>query len=167
MPNTLKDQWQPYARLVPFEAIATRLELPRSQLNEDVRFILPSISLAKDGPVVKSLLLVTERYICEVRLNQNISDFDVALLAMIRNYRVGIGTKQIAREEAASSNDPHTPKQVTNVTYETAEVSLRHSATMATNLTYVGDVCKDRDAWVRHVFSALPLDLLVKSRGHA
>ena len=162
MPDTLKDQWEPYAKLVPFETVAQRIEFPKSCLPEDVRFLLPSVSLAKDGPVVQSLFLVTEKYLCEVRVNQNSNDFDVALLATIGNYRVEIGKQEITREEPASGTDPATEKRVTKITYDTASILFRHTIDMTTQLTYVGE---GRDAWIQRVFTAFPIDLLIKSRG--
>lgn len=162
MPDTLKDQWEPYAQLVPFETVAQRIEFPKSCLPEDVRFLLPSVSLAKDGPVVQSLFLVTEKYLCEVRLNQNSNDFDVALLTPIVNYRVEIGKQEITREEPASEKDPGAEKRVTKLSYDTASVYLTHGDSMSTTLTYVG---QGRDAWIQRVFTAIPIDLLIKSRG--
>lgn len=162
MPKTLKDQWEPYARLVPFETVAQRIEFPKSCLPEDVRFLLPSVTLAKDGPVVESLFLVTEKYLCEVRLNQNSNDFDVARLTVIGNYRVQTGKQEITREEPASETDPGAEKRVTKFSYDTANIVLDHTIELRTHLTYVGE---DRDAWIQHVFAAIPIDLLVKSRG--
>ena len=162
MLRTLQEQWQPYVRLVPFENIASRIEFPKSRLPEDVRFLLPSVSLAKDGPVVQSVFLVTETYLCEVRLNQNIHDFDIALVATIGNYRVETGKQEITREEPASETGPSTEKRVTKITYDTATVEFRHTIDMGTELTYVGE---GRDAWIEQVLTAFPIDLLVKSRG--
>ena len=162
MADTLKDQWEPYAKLVPFETIAQRIEFPKSCLREDVRFLLPSVALAKDGPVVQSLFLFTETYLCEVRLNQNANDFDVVLLAAIGNYRVEIGKEEITREEPASENDPATEKPVTKLSYDTAKIRLIHTFHQVTDLTYVGE---GRDAWIQHALTAMPIDLLVKSRG--
>ncbi|MFH0980319.1 MAG: hypothetical protein V2A79_02115 [Planctomycetota bacterium] len=162
MPDTLKEQWQPYARLVPFETIAERMQFPKSCLPEDVRFLLPSVSLAKDGPVVESLFLVTEQYLCEVRLAQSNRDFDVTLVATIANYRIATGKQEITREEPASGTDPATEKRVTKITYDTAKISFIHTVKVATQLTYVGE---GRDAWIQHVFTAFPIDLLIRSRG--
>jgi len=162
MLRTLQEQWRPYVRLVPFETIAKRIEFPKSHLPEDVRFLLPSVSLAKDGPVVDRIFLVTEAYLCEVRLNQNTYDFDVALVATIGNYRIEIGKQEITREEPASETGPSTEKRVTKITYDTAIVQFKHTVNIVTNLTYVGE---SRDAWIEHVFTALPIDLLSKSRG--
>ena len=162
MSDTLQDQWEPYAQLVPFETVTQRIEFPKSCLPEDVRFLLPSVSLAKDGPVVQSLYLVTEKYLCEVRLNQKSNDFDVVLLASIANYRVKTGKQEITREEPASEKDPPAEKRVTKIAYETASIVFSHTFNMGTEITYVG---KDRDAWIRQVFTALPIDLLSKSRG--
>lgn len=162
MPDNLKDQWKPYARLVPFETVAQRIKFPQSCLLEDVRFLLPSVALAKDGPVVQSLFLVTEKYLCEVRLNQNSNNFDIALLTTIGNYRVEIGKQEVTREEAGSENDPATEQRVTKISYDRASIVLRHTIDMSSQLTYVGE---GRDAWIQHVFAALPIDLLVKSRG--
>ena len=163
MPDTLKDQWEPYAQLVPFETVTQRIESPKSHLPEDVRFLLPSVTLAKDGPVVQCLFLVTEKYLCEVRLNQNLNDFDFVLLPTIANYRVEIGEQEITREESASGTDATTEKRVTKITYKTARVAFRHTSGIVTQLTYVGE---GRDAWIQQVFTAFPIDLLIKSRGN-
>lgn len=163
MPDTLKDQWEPYAQLIPFETVAQRIEFPKSCLPEAVRFLLPSVSLAKDGPVVGSLFLVTEKYLCEVRVNQRSNDFDVSLLATIGNYRVEMGKQEITREEPVFGKDAATEKRVTKISYETASILLRHTIDMATVFTYVGE---GRDAWIKHVFTAFPIDLLIKSRGN-
>lgn len=162
MSDPLKDQWESYAGLIAFKTVAERIKFPKSCLPEVVRFLLPSVSLAKDGPVVEALCLVTENYLCEVRLNQNSNDFDVAPLATIRNYRVEIGKQEITREEPASEKDPATEKRVTKITYDTASIELIHSFPMTTRLTYVGE---GRDAWIHHAFTSLPIDVLFKSRG--
>ncbi|MCH8806409.1 MAG: Ail/Lom family outer membrane beta-barrel protein [Planctomycetes bacterium] len=161
MPDTLKDQWGPYARLVPFETVAQQIEFARSCLPEEVRFLVPSLSLAKDGPVVETVFLITEKYLCEVRLKENANDFDVSLLATIGNYRVETDKQEITHEEAASEKDAATESQVTKITYDTAKIRFVHTVNVATDLTYVGE---GRDDWIQQVFTAFPIDLLFKSR---
>ena len=161
MPDTLKDQWKPYAHLIPFETVTERIKFPKSCLAEDVRFLLPSVSLGKDGPVVQNLVLITGRYICEVRPGHDRQDFDVALLASIANYRVSISEQEVTQEEPVSEKDAVTERRVTKITYGTATILFRHDFDMATELTFVGE---GRDAWIQHVLTACPIDLLNKSR---
>lgn len=162
MQRTLEEQWQPYARLVSFDTLAERIRFASSRLHEDVLFLVPSVSLAKDGPVVQALFLVTENYLCEVRINQNIQDFDVSLVTTIKNYRIEIAQQEIASEEPDSGTKPTTEKRVDKMTYDTATIHLVHSFGSGTRITYVGP---GRDGWIEHVFNALPIGILGKSRG--
>ena len=156
----LKLQWQAYEQLVPFATIEKRIDFCRSFLSEDIRFLLPSIGLARDGRVVVSAFLITDTYLCEVRLNQNVHDFDVALLSTIANYRVELGAVEIAHREPRPPGDQTAQVQVTKVTYDTAKIAFQHTISLSTQLTYVGE---DRDAWVQQVTRAIPLGILKKS----
>src|SRR5688572_11099538 len=99
MADNLEHQWAPYSRFVPFDAIRMHLEVPRSLVREDIRYLLPSLSLAADGPVVTSLFIITKKYLCEARLNQSLQDFDISLLESVVNFRAKLGIQKIAREE--------------------------------------------------------------------
>src|SRR5947199_5953025 len=92
MSEPIEEQWRPYARLVPFEAIRKAIAVPQSVMEEAPHFILPSVGMGTDGQIVQSVILLTETYICEVRLRQNRTDFDVSIAATIANYRVATCT---------------------------------------------------------------------------
>lgn len=160
MSQSLEDQWSPYTRLIPFETLVQQIEFPKACLSEPIHFLLPSLSLAQDGPVVHSVFLVTENYLCEVRLNQNSTDFDVAHVATIGNYRITIGKQEITQEELATQDGTPEQKRTTTLVYSIAEVKLVHTIKLTTELTYVGENC---DSWINQVFSAIPIHLLTRA----
>ena len=142
MPQDLQPQWRPYERLVPYDMIAEKIEFVRHCIQESAQFIIPSFILQKDGPVVSSVFLVTESYICEMRIHDKSHEFDVSLLGSILNYKLSKGP----------SKDPQRP-------YEVAEITLTHEGNIASSISYVGE---SRDEWLRAVLAAIPIDVLSK-----
>jgi hypothetical protein len=157
----LQKQWAPHKSLVSFRTIMRIISRPCEYLEEQPTALIPSIELAADGPVLQSVFLLTNTYICEARLSDASEAFDVALLRTIVYYRVDIGTHEVKPPEPSKSGEPTAKKEKTppkNITYQTAKVSLGHSrAGMTSNMNYVGN---DRETWLRNVRSVLPMNLL-------
>lgn len=157
MTETAQSQWAPYEGLMPFESLAKLIDVPKSYLREAIRVILPSVTLAKDGPVLKSVHLVTDSYLCEVRCIPAPVEFDVARLASIVNYRIRIETREITQEDAGAPTEGGTERHATKREYDMATVTLAHAYPFATELTYVGE---GRDAWLNNVLTAIPIAAL-------
>lgn len=162
LPSSLKSQWEPYSVSISFENVEKRFSRLSSLINEEIRHVLPSVVLAADGVVISSIVALTDTYICEVRFNESDDDFDIALLATITNYRVKVGTQIITREEASTLTDAEAKTRTIVTSYLTATLQLNHCVGLRTEINYVGE---DRDGWLQQVFKAIPVDLLIKSRG--
>jgi hypothetical protein len=128
------------------------LEAPIAFMPETPTVVLPSLVLAGDGVVLQSLLLASERYLCEVRNGvRDLSDFDYAAKNTIGNYRITTWTHEIKEGDAVKASFP------------LAKVSLVHvtPAMQRTEISYVGD---DRAGWLDEVRRAFPVSLLLAHR---
>jgi hypothetical protein len=72
--------------------------------------------------------------------------FDFVKKSMIFNIRFELGNHNIVVEDEVVAS------------YETAEVTLRHTATLSTVLRYAG---AEREAWIAQVRETFPLELLM------
>lgn len=137
-------------RFIPLESLSERLAMPQLFLSEEVKSIVPSIVLGQDGPVLKSMLLVTENYLCDIRLPgpQVSNDFDIISIRSIRNYRVMAWTHEIMENDTVTAS------------YEIAEIELVHDlgpTGTRTALQYAG---QERSEWLSKVREAIPVNLI-------
>ena len=165
----IREQWAVYEALVSFETIQRALTRPQSLLDEEIEVILPNIELAADGPVVRSLILLSRSYIGEVRLTGELEDFDFGLRTLLGNYRVSIGQHEVVRNaaeiEQAKSRGEEPPSQEKTV-YQTATVTLLHTMFvmgMTTKMSYFGD---KRDEWLKRIKTNIPVDTLKRNTGN-
>lgn len=129
------------------EQLKALLAKPMDYLTEDVLAIIPSLVMGEDGVSLSRLLVVSQNYLCDVRIeggkNEN---FDFADRKALVDIRFKLGVAEIVVEDKVVAS------------YETATVRLLHSDALRTELQYVGS---ERDAWMAEVREAFPLELLL------
>ena len=139
-----------YSEYMEPDVLLGLLSKPIDYLGEDVSEIIPSLAIGEDGITLASLFLVSQNYICEVRIKgRNRGSFDFAGRTMC-NFRVEWGTQDIVVDEQVVAS------------YETAELTIVHAFRMSTTLLYAGS---NRDAWMADVRRAFPLDLMLEVSG--
>ena len=112
------EELKKYADLVPLEKLEKQVEKPIPLCPEEIKYLIPSITMGGDGPVLKSLFLLTDNYLFEVRLMLKDENFDYVSLKTIVNYRI-ILSDHIVKIEGKP-----------DLTYEVATISLAHNLGM-------------------------------------
>jgi hypothetical protein len=138
-----------YTDFVPLEKLQKIVERPISLCAEEIKYLLPSITMGGDGPVLRSLFLLTDNYIFEVRLMSQGEQFDYVALKTIANYRFVLSEHIVKREGKE------------DLKYEVATVELWHNIGIEfhSDLNYVGN---DREAWIKMVAEAIPISIVLK-----
>lgn len=138
-----------YADLVPLKKLKKQVEKPISLCPEEINYLIPSITMGSDGPVLGGLFLLTDNYLLEVRLMSKEEDFDYVALKTIANYRILL-SDHIVKIEGKP-----------DLTYEVATIKLTHNLGMGllSELHYVGN---GREAWIKIVAEAIPISIMLK-----
>ena len=143
------EELKKYADLVPLEKLKKQVEKPISLCPEEIKYLIPSITMGGDGPVLKSLFLLTDNYLLEVQLMLKDENFDYVALKTIVNYRIKL-SDHIVKIEGKP-----------DLTYEVATISLAHGfgTDFFSTLNYVGN---GREAWIKMVTEAIPISSMLK-----
>jgi hypothetical protein len=147
----INEELKKYSKYVPYEKLTKIIKRPVSLCAEEVTAILPSINMGADGPILVSLFLVTQNYLCEIRLmgpNENYENFDYINLKTIINYRFNVSEHIVKKADEE------------NVCYQVANIKLLHDVSIefSSEINYVGF---DRDEWIDMVTKAIPLSLML------
>jgi len=149
--------------MLPFETMFARISTAAEFAKQEIHHLIPSIQLAGGGPVIKSVFFVTEAYLGEVRMVGRGEDFDFTHLRPIENFRVRLGTHEIARQqpppEPASPGSASIAPVVEKIVYDTASIQLNHNPGLQSDISYVGN---GREHWLSLVRRAFPLSLLLE-----
>lgn len=141
-----------FSAFYPSDFLTSRIEFTKKFLPEKIEYALPSIQLGKDGLMLSSLILVTDNYLCELRLGEakTVYEFDIVAKSTVYNYRVRTWTHEIKEEE------------VVKASFELSEVNLLHDAATSfkTQLFFAGDA-EDREAWLNKLTQAIPIKLVL------
>lgn len=142
-----------YSAFYPPEFLNSKVEAAVKFLPEEVEHVVPSIQLGKDGITLSSLLLVTNKYVCEVRLSEgkSVCDFDYMAKNTIYNYRMRTWTHEIKEGE------------VVKASFEIAEVNMQHegSGNLKTQLFFAGNA-EGREAWLLDLTKAIPIEIVLE-----
>ncbi|SRR6266849_280069 len=138
-----KNRWAPFGSLKAFPELETMLAPSLFFCEEDVELIVPSIELAGEGPILRSVFYVTKHLLTEVRQD---GDFDFIGRGSTFDLRVQLSSQEVKAADGSST------------TYETAFVSLRAiNPSFGSNIFYVGH---ERATWLALIKNAFPLALL-------
>lgn len=141
-----------FSAFYPTEYLKSRIESAAKFLPEEIGNALPSIQLGQDGLTLFSLLLVTENFLCEIRLTEANSNYDIDFVAKntICNYRIKTWTHEIKEEE------------IVKASFEISEVKLIHGSPNAfsTQLFFAGNA-EGREVWLNNLTQAIPIKLVL------
>lgn len=141
-----------FSEYIPVETLKAYVNNVLEYLPEDIKNVVPVIQVGNDGLTLPSILLVTNSYICELRLNAKPveTDFDMVAKNTIFNYRIKTWTHEIKVEE------------VVKASFEIAEVDLAHGSSngFRTKLSFAGSL-SDREAWLKNLTQAIPINLVL------
>lgn len=141
-----------YSAFCPPELLKRKLEAAVKLLPEEIKTAVPSIHLGQDGLTLFSLVLITDKYLCELRVNdgQSVCEFDFAATNTIYNYRIKTWTHEIKEDEVVIAS------------FEIAEVNLRHEGpdNLRTVLFFAGNA-EGRQAWLDNLTQAIPIKVVL------
>ena len=131
------------------DRLLATIAVPMEYTSEEITYVLPSILLADDGLALSRILLVTNNYLCEVRVGSE-HEFDFVAKNTIENYRVHLWTHELKKGDEIST------------TYELAQITFIHSISInfTTELSYAGN---ERSAWLKEVIAAIPVSTILDS----
>lgn len=141
-----------FSAFYPPEFLKSKLEGAVKFLPEEIDAALPSIQLGSGGLTLSSLILVTNNYLCEVRLNegQSVCNFDIVAKHTVVNYRIKNWTHEIKAEGVVTAS------------FEISEVTLMHGhiANFTTALAFAGKA-EDREQWLANLVNVIPVKLVL------
>ena len=136
-----------YTNLSSYETLVKVVKNPIYFSKEEVRKLIPSISMGTDGPILTNIMLITDHFIIDIRLQPQGEYFDYIALKTIVNYRFNLSDHII---KATDGKD---------IIYQVANIELLHNLqTFKTSLNYVGD---DRKSWLTLVTESMPMAILL------
>lgn len=121
---------------------------PASYFPDDISAIIPTFALADDGVMLESFIMVSSKYLCDVRFDlsaPNTHDFDFVRRDLVYNIRVELSTHDVVVGGEVVE------------TYQIAKVELHHPFEFLTELKYAGT---SRDDWMDKVRGLFPLETL-------
>lgn len=135
-------------RFLPLETLLDKVAIPKEFLPEEVKYILPSIRVGSDGLVLERILLVSESYICDVRLDAGKTEFDFIAKDSVSYSHFQLWTHEVKEGDLVKAS------------YEIARISFRHHSAfeIGTGLNYAGS---ERGKWLKKVVEALPVRLVL------
>lgn len=132
------------------QTLLDQLKQPLDLIREDPQFFIPSLGLSGDGITLTSVFVVSTNYLLEVRITpkENIS-FDIVRKNTVFSYRVDTGTQEISKDDKIVAS------------YQTANVEFCHMPDLnfRSYFSYVGS---ERSEWLKLVYEAFPLDLVLR-----
>lgn len=139
-----------------------RVETTLSLLEWKDATAIDSYEMSPNGPILRSIFLISQSYLCEVRMSGRDLEFDLTPIDYLFNYRVAFGEHVTQIEPPSQGNDPAAtevtpPPAPLTVRTKYVTVTLRHTDALATNLSFFGD---ESDAWLRHVLKAYPVSMM-------
>jgi hypothetical protein len=138
----IDDHLASLTHFMPLERLKEVISAPSAIMIEPVTTVIPSTVVGTDGVALVSLVLLTEHYLCEVRISSR-SEFDFIRKSSVKNYRVSSWDHEVKEGEEVKA------------TFQIAQVALLHNLTgFQTGISYAGD---QRDAWLKFVVESLPL----------
>ena len=145
----LENELLPLARYINTERLEEIIDRPIEYLPEQLTCVIPTINIASDGPILAGLLLVTDRFLCDVPLlvGGGASEFDFVSKASIKNYRFKIWTHWVKDGDMIKSS------------YELAQIVLLHELSgsqFQTELSFAGDD-NSRTQWLHKVVKFIPV----------
>ncbi|MFZ0051655.1 MAG: hypothetical protein WAK96_07745, partial [Desulfobaccales bacterium] len=142
------EELKKYSKLLRYETMVKAVEKPLYFCKEEVRNLIPSISMGTDGPVLTNVILITDNIIIDIKLQTKEETFDYVALNTIKNYRFHLF------EHTIKGTDDK------DIIYQVATIDLLHNPPHAfkTALNYVGD---DRESWLKLVTEAIPIAILL------
>ena len=127
-----------------------RLKRPLDTCKEPPRFVLPSIHLGTDGPVLRSVFFTTDMLLCEVVEEAGALAFDFVSLASVFNYRVELSTHRVEKADGDATE------------YQIATLTLRHSS-VGSFMSLIAYAGFERDEWLSDVLRALPVGSVIRT----
>lgn len=127
-----------------------RVEKTIELLKLDEVTAIDSYSMSPDGPILSSIVLLSETYLAEVTTSGKHLMFDMGSARGLINYRVTYGEHAPQIDASASGVEGSTTAAKPT---KFVSVTLRHTDQLTTVMWFFGD---DVDSWLNFIFEAYP-----------
>lgn len=122
--------------------------------------VIDSHIMSPNGPTLQSVFVVSEMYFVEIRMGGKHLAFDLSHTRNLINYRVTFDEHGQTSEQATSAlKSPSTTESAAPLAAEIQKltkfvtVTLRHTDTLSSGMSYFGDDIKE---WLDYVLDAFP-----------
>lgn len=126
--------------------------------------VIDSYEMSPNGPILSSLFVVSDKYLCEIPMGSKHLEFDVAPVGLLCNYRVTFG-EHVQQAESSGDGSSSSSGEAGAATAEAkpnttkfVSVRLSHTESLASKMGYFG---ADTEAWLQHVLGAYPVSNLM------
>lgn len=137
--------WTPYKTLLEFDRVHLMVNSAIALSKEEPTHLIPNIHMGMDGAHLETIIMRSQRFIGELRLDNG---FDFADAQSLVNYKVHLYLQTTRQPDGVS------------LEYSAARVDLIHVYQVHTRFGYVGNALDD---WLRLVYDAFPVELLLRS----
>ena len=134
-------------RSIDADRFAEITNLPKIFLNESISTYIPSLKMSNEGPVLTSIFLITENYLCEVAIpNSGAEIFDAVDLRKVQHIKV---------ESEEVTVDLESGKVLS---YRKIKFEIRHFKNLLSVVEYSGG---EAEEWFKEVMKFLPVSILL------
>lgn len=114
---------------------------------EEIVGTIPSVELNPTGMQLKSIFLLSDKFIAELRIDPEEEEFDISPRTPIFNFRI-----RRSEVEGSAANGE-------KIVHKVTEVVIAHTVEgFLSRLSYIGD---NQDEWMENVKSLFPYALMV------
>lgn len=140
MSNNVEKLWDLYKDILSIESVRQHLVLPSNYCNESTLALIPSLEASTAGVRVRSIFMITENYLCEIR-TQTENDFDIALKKSVTNIRISMSDTLDEKKNCHAS------------------IQLNHGDALKTSFNFFGSI-ELRNKWYRSITEVIPVSIL-------
>lgn len=146
----IESQWLPYVALMPLEILQKYVSTVQQYTREDALFVVPSITMQSDGPVLSAIVAFTKTFAVSVGCEKDIEAGFGLMICPLADF--GMTTVNVRKRQLGQKADG------TPYTYDVGHVQARfRGVNGALSVSYVGE---ELGAWFGIVSRALPVTVL-------
>lgn len=141
-----------YSNIYSPDVLKNGIERVLKYLPEKLVSTHPSIVIGQDGLTLRSLLFVTQNFLCELHLEGAAArtEFDFVAKHSVCNYRIATWSHEIKQEDKVVAS------------FEIAELALLHEYSgFRTTLSFAGNATEMQE-WIESLTNAIPINLVLE-----
>ena len=143
--DVAKKHWEKFSQYKTFEDLEKILNISWAIGPGEIELLIPSIQIRAEGPALVGIFYLTKTLLVEVNDATRGNSFDFIGRFKLQNLRINLSEQSIKNAAGEA------------ISYQIAEVIIRHSGNAGSTFSYAGN---DRDGWIALVKEAFPINLL-------